>query len=105
MHLVGFYYKSTFCVLAPDAVSVTVAVFSLHTEMCTFSNTPSRKLHTAVRFKGHSRTVGSQYGTCFACSFWRLQVEPKAPLHLLEVGCRLDRVEGAVLCNDGYNKC
>ena len=73
--------------------------------MCTVSNTPSRKLHTAVRFKGHSRTVGSLYGTCFKCSFWRLQVEPKTPLHLLEVRCRLDRMEGAVPCNDGYNTC
>jgi hypothetical protein len=91
VQLVGFYYKNTFCTLAPNTFNKTAASFSLHTEICTVPNAPCRKLHIAVRFKGHSRTVGSQYGTRFKCSFWRLQVKPKVPLHLLEVGCRLDK--------------
>jgi hypothetical protein len=33
----------------------------------------SSQRQITVRFTGHSRTVGPQYGTCFISPFWRLE--------------------------------
>jgi hypothetical protein len=41
--------------------------------MYTGSHASTRKRQVTVRFTGHSRIVGTRYGTCFVSPFWRLE--------------------------------
>jgi hypothetical protein len=51
-----------FSVVAPSIYSIFIAV-PLHINMCISSHALSRNRQMVVRFVGHSRIVGSQYGT------------------------------------------
>ena len=40
---------------------------------CISAHAPNRKHQLTVKFTGHYRTVGPQYGTCFVLPNWRLE--------------------------------
>jgi len=47
-----------FCTVAPNTISIIIAVFDLCTRMCISSYAPSRKHQVTLRFTSHARTVG-----------------------------------------------
>jgi hypothetical protein len=49
--------QQTFCKVAHNIFCVIIAVFPLHTKMCTSSHAPSIKRQMTMKFTGHSRTV------------------------------------------------
>ena len=66
----------------PSIFSIIIVVLSLtYKKICISTHAPSTTHQVAVRFTGHYRTVGPQYGTYFTLPSWHLEFwETFAPL-------------------------
>jgi len=63
--LLGFKSRLQHAYSRGAQVCTVVPTSCMDTQICISSNALSRKRPITVRFTGHSRIAGSQYGTCF----------------------------------------
>jgi hypothetical protein len=64
-----FTQATIFFTVVPDIFIIITAVLSLHVKMCLSSYALSRNCQITVRFTGHFKIVGPEYGTCLLTPF------------------------------------
>lgn len=70
-HVVTLVTK--FSMLVSSIFSIINSQSFLSAKICISSDAPSKKQQITVRFGGHSRSTGPEYGTCFMSLFWYLK--------------------------------